>query len=191
MKKLIALVIALMTVLTLMIPVFASADEQLAASNTTMWVNTADGKKLNVRTEPNRTTSRLMYRLVPGTKVFVDNSVATPEGWAFITTAGHKNGGFVMTKFLQASKPGKYEITERDDNFKDVEPYMVEAVARGAKRSDSVCLRTKPNKTAQSLRRLMPGDRLQVVAVGPTWSKVVDQKTGKTGFVANDYIVRL
>ena len=56
MKKMIALVIALMTVLTLMIPVFASAEEKPVAANTTMWVNTADGKNLNVRTEPNRTT---------------------------------------------------------------------------------------------------------------------------------------
>ena len=191
MKKMIALVIALMTVLTLMIPVFASAEEQPVAANTTMWVNTADGKNLNVRTEPNRTTSRLMYRLVPGTKVVVDNSVVAPEGWAFVTTAGHKNGGFVMTKFLQANKPGKYEITERDDNFKAVTPYTVEAIARGAKRTDSVCLRTQPNKTAKSLRRLMPGDQLQVIAVGTTWSKVVDLATGKTGYVANDYVIRL
>ena len=189
MKKLIALLLAMMTVMALMIPVFASAEEP--AANTTMWVNPADGKKLNVRTEPNRTTSRLMYRLVPGTKVTIDYSVAAPEGWAFVTTAGHKNGGFVMTKFLQANKPGKYEITERDDNFRAVEPYTVEAIARGTKRADSVCLRVKPNKTAQSLRRLMPGDRLEVIEVGATWNKVVDLATGKVGYVANDYIIRL
>ena len=189
MKKLIALLLAMMTVMALMIPVFASAEEP--AANTAMWVNTADGKNLNVRTEPNRTTSRVMYRLVPGTKVTVDSSVAAPTGWAFVTAAGHKNGGFVMTKFLQANKPGKYEITERDDDFKAVNPYTVEAVARGAKRTDSVCLRTQPNKTAKSVRRLMPGDQLQVIAVGKTWSKVMDPATGKTGYVANDYVIRL
>ena len=189
MKKLIALVLALVAALSLMVPVFASAEE--VSANSVMYVNTADGKNLNVRTEPNRTTSRVMYRLVPGTKVTVDSSVAAPTGWAFVTAAGHKNGGFVMTKFLQVNKPGKYEITERDDNFKAVNPYTVEAVARGTKRADSVCLRTQPNKTAKALRRLMPGDQLQVIAVGKTWSKVMDPATGKTGYVANDYVIRL
>ena len=190
MKKMIALVIALMTVLTLMIPVFASAEEQLIAANTTMWVNTADGYNLNVRPEPN-TNTKILYRLTPGTKVVINNNVVAPEGWAFVTTAGHKDGGFVMTKFLVASKPGKYEITERSDNFRTVNPYNVEAKALNDRTTRSVGLRTSPNKTAKMVRRLQAGDQLQVIAVGTTWSKVVDLSTGKTGYVANDYMIRL
>ena len=189
MKKLIALLLAMMTVMALMIPVFASAEEP--AGNTTMWVNPADGKKLNVRTEPNRTTSRLMYRLVPDTKVTVDYSVAAPAGWAFVTTAGHKNGGFVMTKFLQAKQPGKYEITERSDNCRAVNLYLVSAKALNNHTENSVGLRTAPNKTAKMIRRLAAGDQLRVLEVGKTWSKVVDLATGNTGFVANDYMIRL
>ncbi len=36
--------------------------------------------------------------------------------------------------------------------------------------------------------RLMAGDTLTVIAVGKTWSQVKDPETGKTGYVANDYI---
>ncbi|MBQ6563411.1 MAG: SH3 domain-containing protein, partial [Clostridia bacterium] len=51
-------------------------------------------------------------------------------------------------------------------------------------------LRVSPNKTAKSIRRLAAGDVLQVIATGKTWSKVVDPATGRTGYVANDYMVR-
>ncbi len=97
----------------------------------------------------------------------------------------------MMTKFLVSAKPGKYEITERDDNFRSVNPYMVEAKARSKNSDDSVCLRVKPNKTSSAIRRLMAGDQLQVIAKGKTWSQVRDPMTGATGYVANDYMTRL
>ena len=96
-----------------------------------------------------------------------------------------------MSRFLVASKPGKYEITERDDNFVAVTPYTVQALARGKNTDQSVGLRVKPNKTAQAIRRLQAGDELEVIARGNTWSKVRDFFTGKVGFVANDYIARV
>ena len=46
----------------------------------------------------------------------------------------------------------------------------------------------KPNKTSKAIRRLTAGDQLQVIARGNVWSEVVDPVTGKTGFVANDYV---
>ena len=51
-----------------------------------------------------------------------------------------------------------------------------------------MCLRVKPNKTSQSIRRLTAGDQLQVIAVGKTWDKVVDLTTGQTGYVASAYM---
>ena len=49
----------------------------------------------------------------------------------------------------------------------------------------------KPNKTSTAIRRLMAGDQLQVIARGQVWSQVMDPVTGKTGFVANDYIMTI
>ena len=185
MKKLIALVLALMTALSLMIPVLASAD----CENRVMWVNTADGYNLNVRVEP-RTSAKLLYRVKPGTRVEIQNNVYAPAGWAFILADGHRDGGFVMTKFLQEKQPGKYEITERDDNFRSVQPYTVTAKARTSRTQESVGLRTAPNKTAKMIRRLAAGDELQVIAVGRVWSRVIDLTTGETGYMANDYMIR-
>ena len=188
MKKLIALALVLMTVFTLMIPVFASADAS-GDTRVTMWVNTADGKNLNVRPAPS-THNKLLYRLTPGTRVLVDTTVSTPRGWAFITSEKHPEGGYVMTEFLVSRQPGKYEITEREDNFRAVTPYTVSAKARNHQ-NNSVGLRVAPNKTAKMIRRLNIGDQLQVIAVGKTWSRVIDLATGQTGYMANDYMIRL
>ncbi|MBR3494716.1 MAG: SH3 domain-containing protein [Clostridia bacterium] len=188
MKKLTALVIALMTVLTLMIPMFASADYTQLPS--TMWVNCADGKRLNVREEAS-TNSKLLYRIDCGTRVEIIYTVDSAKGWAYVRPQGHAQGGFVMTKFLVDRQPSKYEITERSDNFRNVTPYYVTAKALNGKTDNSVGLRVSPNKTAKMVRRLNAGDRLQVVAVGKTWSKVIDLATGRTGYMANDYMIRI
>ncbi len=185
MKKILSVAIVLMMLLGLMIPVIASADTAVG----TLWVNCADGKRLNVRAEP-RKNSKLLYRVESGKSV---TALATPvavKGWTYVRQEG-KAAGWVMTKFLQGNKPGKYEVTERSDNFVKVTAYTVTAKAINKNSDHSVGLRVKPNKTASAIRRLTAGDKLQVVAVGKTWSKVVDLATGRTGYVANDYIARV
>ena len=181
MKKILSIAVILVTVLALMVPVFASADE---FGGVDMWVNCENGKKLNLREEPS-TSAGIITRLECGTKVHVDYSCG--NGWVAISD--YHYSGYVQAKFLVSQKPGKYEITERDDDFVTVkEPYLVVAKARSAKNDSSVGLRMKPNKTAKAIRRLTAGDQLKVIARGKVWSKVVDLKTGKTGYVANDYI---
>ena len=187
MKKILSIAIVVLMAIGLMIPVFASAET--AAPGQSLWVNCADGKRLNVREAPNK-GSKLLYRVECGTKLEVVASSSTAKGWICVKASG-KPVGYVMSQFLQASKPGKYEITERSDNFRAVSAYTVTAKALNAQSDKSVCLRAKPNKTASSLRRLTAGDKLQVLAVGKTWSKVKDLTTGRTGYVANDYIARV
>ena len=185
MKKLISIALVIMTLAALMIPVFAGAEA--APETTSMWVNCPNGKTLNVREEAN---GKVLYRIECGTRVEVQNNTKAPEGWAYVTVKGHKKAGYVFTKYLVEKKPGKYEITERDDNFVEVTPYTVSAKALNDKTDKSVGLRTRPNKTARSIRRLTAGDTLQVIATGKVWSKVVDPQTGDTGYMANDYMVK-
>ncbi len=181
MKKLLSVLIVVMMAVGLMIPVFASAED--------MWVNCENGKKLNLRAEPS-THSKRLGQIECGQKVeILDPYVG--NGWAYVRVDSTNHYGYVMKKFLVSSKPGKYEITEREDNFRSVSPYMVEAKARSKNSDDSVCLRVKPNKTSGAIRRLMIGDQLQVIAKGKTWSQVYDPMTGATGYVANDYMTRL
>ena len=182
MKKLISVAIVVMMVLGLMVPVLAST-AHAAALQPNMWVNCADGKRLNVREAPTK-NSRVLTRIECGKKVDILSDAG--NGWAHIRYGN--TDGYVMTKFLVSQKPGKYEITERDDNFRTVSAYTVFATAVKGREDQSVCLRTRPNKTARSIRRLTAGDALQVIAVGKTWSKVIDQTTGQAGYVANDYI---
>ena len=183
MKKLISIAVILVTVFALMIPAFASADQ---FGGYDMWVNCADGKTLNVREAPS-TSARRITRLECGTKVHVDYDAG--NGWVAISD--YHFSGYVQKKFLVAQKPGKFEITERDDNFVAVTPYMVSAKALNGKTDRSVGLRVKPNKTSGAIRRLTAGDTLQVIARGKTWSKVMDLQTGRTGYVANDYIQKI
>ena len=172
----------LMMVVGLMIPVFASAEGE------TLWVNCENGKTLNLRVEPSK-SARKIKGLECGTKVTVLPVSNETEGWTCVRANG--KDGWVMSKFLVARKPGKYEITEREDNFHDVTNYTVSAQPLKGQPEKSVCLRVKPNKTSKSIRRLASGDQLTVVAVGKTWSKVVDTATGRTGYVANDYIAKV
>ena len=190
MKKLVSIVTVILMVLGLMIPVFASAETTAAAAPaavTYKWVNCDNGKTLNLREEAS-TKAKVITRIESGKKVEILNALGVPSGWTKVKFNGKT--GFVMTKFLVNAKPGKYEITERSDNFRAVTSYIVKAKALNQKTTRSVCLRVKPNKTAKSIRRLQAGDQLKVIAVGKTWSKVVDTNTGKTGYVANDYTIK-
>jgi len=180
MKKIISTAIILISVFALMIPAFASAG---AYGGTDMWVNCADGRRLNVRMEPSKASKRIA-QLECGTKVEVLEDLG--NGWVKIATFDYL--GYVQKKFLQDSKPGKYQITERSDNFVKVSPYMATAIALNGKTDRSVALRVKPNKSSGAIRRLEAGDQLQVIARGKVWSQVVDMVTGRTGYVANDYI---
>ena len=187
MKKILSIAIVVLMAIGLMIPVFASAET--AAPGQSLWVNCADGKRLNVREAPAK-SSKLLYRVECGTKLEVVASSSTAKGWICVKASG-KPVGYVMSKYLQAAKPGKYEITERNDNFRAVSAYTVTAKALNGKTDKSVCLRAKPNKTASAMRRLMAGDALKVIGEGKTWSKVIDLTTGRTGYVANDYMARV
>jgi len=180
MKKLMSAILILVTVFALMAPAFA---DNATGFGIDMWVNCADGYRLNVRREPS-TDAELITRFDCGTKVEVLTDLG--NGWVYVTNG--KISGYVMKKFLQDTKPGKYEITERDDHFVEVSPYIVSAKALNDKTENSVGLRVRPNKTSKAIRRLTAGDELQVIARGNIWSKVMDPKTGKTGYVANDYI---
>ncbi len=184
MKKILSVAIGLMMLLGLMIPVFASAE----SNPQTVWANRLDRRSINVHESAN-VDSRILYRVNCGTRMEVVPSQQV-KGWLCVRKDG-KDAGWVKSKFLMDRKPGKYDYTEKEDNFQTVKAYNVTAVALNGKTSKSVCLRTAPNKISESIRRLTAGDTLQVVAEGKTWSKVVDTATGKSGYVANDYITKM
>ena len=182
MKKILSIAIVLMMVLGLMIPVFASAegDPQI------VWANRLDKCAINIH-ESADVNSKILYRVDCGSKLEVVPILTAVKDWTYVRRDG-KAAGWVKSKFLMTRKPGKYDFTESEDDFRAVTSYTVSAKALNGKTEKSVCLRTAPNKISESLRRLAAGDTLEVIAEGETWSKVIDTTTGKTGYVANDYI---
>lgn len=182
MKKILTAALIALMIMSLLVPMaaFAGADP-----GQNMWVNCRNGKSLNLRQSPS-TGSGLIARLPCGTKVTVLEDAG--NGWAKISAPHHT--GYVMTKFLVASKPGKYEITEQANTFSPVSPYMATAIAVKGHEDRSVGLRTMPNKDSKAFRHLAPGDEVQVIAQGKLWSEVIDPQTGRTGYVASSYLQR-
>ena len=185
MKKFVSIMFALMMVLGLMIPVMSGAES--ADGHDKMIVSCSNGNKLNVRDMPSAKIGKLLYRVENGKTLTILHDETTPAGWAKVRY-GSKETGYVMTKYLRANKSEKFEKLENETDFKAVTPYIVAAKARGNHTTQSVGLRIAPTKNSDAIRRLNAGDRLQVLEVGNEWSKVVDLKTGSTGYVANDYI---
>ena len=183
MKKLMSVAIIVVIVAAMMVPMWASANA--ISPNTNMWVNCRNGKSLNLREQPG-TGSKVICQLKCGTEVTILGFVG--NGWAQVTVTKGGQTGYVMANFLQDKKPGKYEITEREDDFRAVTPYMATAKALNAKTDRSVGLRVMPNKTANAIRRLTAGDEVKVIAQGRDWCEVIDQQTGQTGYVASSYL---
>lgn len=180
-KKVLGILMVITTLFLAVVPAFASANSLGLLDPA--YVNCENGKSLNLRESPN---GAIIGHLECGTEVWVLEHLR--NGWTEITLKNGKTG-YVMTKFLQEKKPGKYEITEREDNFREVRrTYTVTAKALNKKTEKSVGLRVKPNKTSKAIRTLYEGDELEVLAVGNTWLKVYDPETGRTGYVAKDYV---
>ena len=185
MKKLASIIVAIIALFLAVAPAMADYGKYNTDLLNPTWVNTPDGKNLNVRKTPG---GDVLCRLTPGTMAYI---LDFHGDWAEIVLKNGKTG-FVMTKFLQEGKPGKYELTEREDNFKALdETFFVTAKAVNKKNDKSVGLRVKPTKSSKAIRTLKAGDELEVIAEGKTWLQVQDPATGKTGFVARDYMERI
>ena len=90
MKKALSIVMILVTVFALMVPAFA---DNATGFGKEMWVNCADGYRLNVREHPS-TSSKLITRFDCGTKVRILEDVG--NGWVYVTN--EKISGYVMQK---------------------------------------------------------------------------------------------
>lgn len=185
MKKILSAVLVMMLLFLAAAPALADNMDDLFEH---MYVNCANGKTLNLRESPR---GKVIAQLENGTKVWISGGFIE-KGWVAVTAiVGKKTlNGVVKTEFLQNKKPGKYEITEREDNFKDVErPYIVTAKALNSKTDASVGFRKRPNKTSTAFRRLDAGDQLLVIAEAKVWLMVWDPISEETGYVANDYMI--
>ena len=201
MKKLISIVLAIMTLVGLMIPVFAGAE---TTENVTMWVNCANGKTLNVRTEP-ATGNNVIGQLDFGTEVAVDYHLG--NGWTALMGAGAYEHVYVQTRFLVNEKPTARPANYTDTNTKStgyadtldemnrlwktlkvVAPYRI--MVRPTRASGWVNLRFGPSKSTGVMATLKANDELNVIAELKGWYQVQDPNTGYVGYVSSSYVVK-
>ena len=144
----------------------------------TKFVYCRNGKLLNVRQEPS-THCKVLYRLATGTQVELVATTVTAKGWTLIRQEG-KDVGWVRTKFLSDVK--------RTLPARKAAMAYAKALKGGA--GQSVCLRVKPSKSSAAIRRLYAGNKLTIISSGKNWTRVHDQATGRTGYVATRYITK-
>ena len=185
------LLIALCAVmLTSMIVVSASA----SGTTQTMYVYSANGKTVNLRSNPYKSATNVIMQVPFGAKVSMDILFGAPEGWSHITYNG--KSGWMMTQYLSTTKKPKPNPTPSTPStpsgsvanlYKQfvfiTEPYTVTVAPRGA----YVNLRWAPSKSAAVQSYLTAGATLKVLADNGTWLQVEDETTGAVGFIMKIY----
>ena len=171
-----------------------------------MYVKTGNGKTLNVRSEPTTAADNVILKFPYGTEVVVDYHLG--NGWTCIMLAGQYDAGYVQTKFLVSSNPGKYVPSSADADLAkpatSKDSYTIEqlnnVLATGHKvnsymvtlyptrSSGWVYLRWVPSRTANQLAKYGSGKEVRVIAELKDWYQVQDPDTGAVGFVYTSYV---
>ena len=191
-KKVIALILIVMSLFALTIPA-SLAETRKYASPVTMYVDTANGGPLNVRSAPDSSKNNVIGQYKYGDAVTVTGTAGS--GWYMIRCAkGTNNTGYVMAKFLTANKISdeaiaKKEIERQLNNYKAVEHFTV--VARPTNPETGwVNFRNNPGTSAGRIAALKNGQKLTVIGETLDWYKAIDSVTGLTGYVMKAYVAK-
>lgn len=195
MKKIMSILLVLVLLVTAL-PLSASA---IANPFGDAWVKTGNGKSVNVRRTPATANDNVMKQLPYGTKVEI---VGYEKGtqWA-LCDIGNGIQGYIMSRYLVRTNPGKYNPKKPDpapkkdeaqadsyNAFKYVEPYAV--TVRPSNPTGFVNMRWAPDKTVKVIEKYYQGAELTVIAVGKKWCQVRDEVTGYTGFMMSAFLVK-
>ena len=195
-KRILTILAAAVLALCVLIPAASLAQ-------TVMYVYTANGKTLNVRSEP-VVGNNLVTELPFGSEVYVDYHLG--NGWtALFWTGSQYYHVYVQTRFLVSTKPVKpvtptpasvgdtaSTVAELNAIFKTYRqvrnPYLV--LVRPTRASGWVNVRFAPTKQSELLGQYHTNDQLLVIAEMTNWYQVEDPNTGAVGYVSDKYVVR-
>ena len=197
MKRILTMLAAAVLALGVLIPA-ASLGE------TVMYVYTANGKSLNVRSAP-VVEDNIITTIPFGTEVYVDYHLG--NGWSALYWTGTYYHVYVQTRFLVSTKPKKPTPVDPDPGYvgdsattvaelntifktyrKVNNPYTV--TVRPTRASGWVNVRFAPTKQSELLGQYRTNDQLLVIAEMRDWYQVEDPYTGAVGYVSNKYVVR-
>ena len=159
----------------------------------TLYVSTANGKGLNMRTRPN-TQGEIQYIIPNGSAVTL--FWYEDSAWAFVAYRSYF--GFCMTRHLSDVAPAAPKATptpakEADPNkmfagFKHVDYY---AAVRPSNPTGFVNMRWMPSMSAEVQCIYYANTVLRVLATNGTWSQVYNMQTNQSGFMMNAYLNKL
>ena len=189
MKKLLCLVM----ILALLLPAAAALAGGLVGPGT-MFVCTANGKSLNVRSTP-RVEDNIIGHLKYGAKVHVSEFQGD---WCVIDWGD--TCAYVQGRFLQwyepqnkPQDPAKKEKEEKEEkrkkeiaSEKDVdEPFMITVVA--TRSTGFINVRKGPSSLDKRVEACPDGTPLQVNGETDHWYRVSNPKNGKEGYIYKEY----
>ena len=160
----------------------------------TLYVNTANGKSLNLRTRPN-SNGKILTTIPNGAAVtlfWYEN-----DSWAYVAYRSYF--GFCMTRHLSDRQPASNASasgntsTADDMNqmYKGFKPVYYEVAVKPSNPSGFVNMRWAPSKSAEVQCIYYANTVLQVIATNGTWSQVYNTKTNQCGFMMNAYLNKL
>ena len=194
-KKIMIVALVIMTLFTALVPAMAeNTNVKAYASPKTMYVKTANGGPLNIRTAPDAKANNVIGQYKYGTAVTVIGTAAASNDWVAIKYGTRT--AFVMVKFLNAQKPtaaetAQAEITHQMNHYQAVKTSFTIVARPDNKQTGWVNFRSQPGTGAPRLTTLKDGQTLTVIGETPEWYKAIDSVTGQTGFVSKAYVKKL
>jgi len=178
MKKFVAILVVMMMAVMALVPVFNASAE----SAEQLFVNTENGKTLNLRANPN-SNAKVLSRLGVGkTVTLIDDSDST---WAKVSVKldGKTVKGYVQKQFIDAIDPAYY-----GQEFTKVSAFKVTVTpSNGA--NGKVNMRAEANPKSTVRAYLYKGDVLTVKAESHAYYKVTNAQ-GQTGYVLKAFVTK-
>ena len=169
-----------------------NVDTTIAIGN--LYVNTANGKGLNMRSRPN-TSGKILTTIPNGaadTLFWYENN-----SWAYVAYRSYF--GFCMTRHLSenqvsapkpAAKPSTpaSKVEDPKNMYNGFQHVSYEVAVRPSTPSGFVNMRWAPSKSADVQCIYYADTVLQVLATNGVWSQVYDVMTDQCGFIMNEYL---
>ena len=145
-----------------------------AASADTLFVNTQNGKTVNMRSGAG-TRHKILMRIPNGHAVETEEAL-DKSGWMLCTYNGHR--GYINGQYL-SEIPGPLHGYE-------VSGYM--ATVKPSSAGGYVNMREKPSKNAKALYKCYEGNEMIVLRSNGTWCLVYDTGSCDRGFIQSSFL---
>ena len=147
------------------------------------YIRSANGGKVNLRSAPTYSGSRIVAQYAPGTQVTV--LLSSPLPGAFWKVSVNGASGYMDSTFLSSSSPVQ-PVYPVDPGAKP--KTFGTAVVKNPKATQKLNLRSLPSSTAKVIAQYSNGIKFDVIQAGETWTKVYGSASGNIGYFMTKYL---